>query len=68
MVGHNCRDVTCCAIAQAETLTLSSRAFHNNVYGPYCKYITEFFGCAPSTCKQPLRTLPGDAEGFARKC
>ncbi|MGM0579488.1 MAG: ornithine--oxo-acid transaminase [Bacteroidota bacterium] len=29
---------------QAETLTLTSRAFHNNVLGPFEKYITEYFG------------------------
>ncbi|MGB0934064.1 MAG: ornithine--oxo-acid transaminase [Lishizhenia sp.] len=30
--------------AQAETLTLTSRAFHNDVLGPYEKYVTEYFG------------------------
>lgn len=29
---------------QADTLTLTSRAFHNDVLGPYEKYITEYFG------------------------
>ncbi|QSE97911.1 ornithine--oxo-acid transaminase [Fulvivirga lutea] len=29
---------------QAETLTLTSRAFYNNVLGPYEKYLTEYFG------------------------
>ncbi len=29
---------------QAETLTLTSRAFYNNVLGPYEKYVTEYFG------------------------
>lgn len=29
---------------QAETLTLTSRAFYNNVLGEFEKYITEFFG------------------------
>ena len=29
---------------QAETLTLTSRAFYNNVLGAYEKYITEYFG------------------------
>lgn len=28
---------------QAETLTLTSRAFYNNVLGPYEKYLTEYF-------------------------
>lgn len=31
-------------IDQAGTLTLTSRAFHNDVLGPYEKYITEYFG------------------------
>lgn len=30
--------------AQAQTLTLTSRAFHNDVLGPYEKYITDYFG------------------------
>lgn len=30
--------------AQAEKLCLTSRAFHNDVLGPYEKYITEYFG------------------------
>lgn len=29
---------------QAETLTLTSRAFYNDVLGPYEKYVTEYFG------------------------
>jgi ornithine--oxo-acid transaminase len=29
---------------QAQVLTLTSRAFHNNVLGEYEKYITEYFG------------------------
>ncbi len=29
---------------QAETLTLTSRAFHNDILGPFEKYITEYFG------------------------
>ncbi|WP_436514750.1 ornithine--oxo-acid transaminase [Ekhidna sp. To15] len=29
---------------QAETLTLTSRAFYNDVLGPYEKFITEYFG------------------------
>lgn len=30
--------------AQAQTLTLTSRAFYNDALGPYEKYITEYFG------------------------
>ncbi|EEB05478.1 ornithine aminotransferase [Schizosaccharomyces japonicus yFS275] len=29
---------------QAQKLTLSSRAFYNNVFGPFAKFITEYFG------------------------
>lgn len=29
---------------QAQTLTLSSRAFHNDVYAEFAKFVTEFFG------------------------
>lgn len=29
---------------QCETLCLTSRAFHNNILGPYAKFITEFLG------------------------
>lgn len=29
---------------QGETLTLTSRAFHNDVLGPYEKFMTEYFG------------------------
>ena len=29
---------------QSELLTLSSRAFHNDVLGPYCEFVTKFFG------------------------
>lgn len=30
--------------SQAETLTLTSRAFHNDILGVYEKYVTELFG------------------------
>lgn len=29
---------------QAATLTLTSRAFHNNLLGKFCEYITDYFG------------------------
>ena len=35
---------------QAETLTLTSRAFHNNKLGEYMKYITEYFGFEKVLC------------------
>ncbi|MBN7817896.1 ornithine--oxo-acid transaminase [Algoriphagus pacificus] len=31
-------------ISQASTLTLTSRAFHNNVLGPFEEYLTTYFG------------------------
>ncbi|MEM7102672.1 MAG: ornithine--oxo-acid transaminase [Bacteroidota bacterium] len=31
-------------VEQAKTLTLTSRAFHNNLYGETVKYISEYFG------------------------
>ncbi|MDW7691978.1 ornithine--oxo-acid transaminase [Flammeovirgaceae bacterium SG7u.111] len=42
--GH-CHPTILKALAdQAAELTLTSRAFHNDILGPYEKYITEFFG------------------------
>ena len=42
--GH-CHPVIVGAMTkQAETLTLTSRAFYNDVLGPYEKFITEYFG------------------------
>jgi hypothetical protein len=40
---HAIRIAIRCAV-QAQKLTLTSRAFHNSVFGPYAKFITEFFG------------------------
>jgi ornithine--oxo-acid transaminase len=31
-------------IEQSQKLTLTSRAFYNNVFGVYAKYVTEYFG------------------------
>ena len=31
-------------IEQAQTLTLTSRAFHNDKLGPYEEYVTKYFG------------------------
>ncbi len=41
--GHCHPRIVGALTAQAETLTLTSRAFYNNVLGPYEKYITEYF-------------------------
>ena len=42
--GHCHPAIIDALINQAQTLTLTSRAFHNNILGEYEKYITEFFG------------------------
>ena len=42
--GHSHPKILAALIAQAQTLALTSRAFHNNVLGPYEKYVTEYFG------------------------
>ncbi len=42
--GHCHPKITKALVDQASTLTLTSRAFYNNVLGEYEKYITEYFG------------------------
>lgn len=42
--GHCHPRIIDALIKQAETLTLTSRAFFNDVLGPYEKYITRYFG------------------------
>lgn len=42
--GHCHPKITGALKEQSETLTLTSRAFYNDVLGPYEKYITEYFG------------------------
>ncbi len=42
--GHCHPKILAALNEQAATLTLTSRAFYNNVLGDYQKYITEFFG------------------------
>lgn len=42
--GHCHPDITKALVEQAHTLTLTSRAFYNNVLGEYQKYVTEYFG------------------------
>lgn len=41
--GHSHPKILAALIAQAQTLALTSRAFHNNILGPYEKYVTEYF-------------------------
>jgi ornithine--oxo-acid transaminase len=42
--GHCHPKITQALINQARKLSLTSRAFHNNLLGEYEKYITEYFG------------------------
>ena len=42
--GHCHPKITETLIEQAQTLTLTSRAFYNDSLGPYEKYITDYFG------------------------
>jgi len=42
--GHCHPKIVKAFIEQAQTLTLTSRAFHNNWFGEFAKFITSFFG------------------------
>lgn len=42
--GHCHPEIVAAFIAQAQKLTLTSRAFHNEQLGEFCRYITEYFG------------------------
>ncbi|WP_100611719.1 ornithine--oxo-acid transaminase [Confluentibacter lentus] len=42
--GHCHPKIVAALISQAQTLTLTSRAFHNNVLGRYEKFTCEYFG------------------------
>lgn len=42
--GHCHPKITTALEQQAQTLTLTSRAFHNDKLGEYAKYITDYFG------------------------
>ncbi len=42
--GHCHPKIISALIKQSEKLTLTSRAFHNNILGQYEKFITQFFG------------------------
>lgn len=42
--GHNHPKIIHTLIEQAQKLTLTSRAFYNDVFGVYAEYITEVFG------------------------
>jgi Aminotransferase class-III len=42
--GHCHPKIIQALIDQAQLLTLTSRAFHNDVLGDYCEYVTNYFG------------------------
>lgn len=42
--GHCHPKIVAALVEQAQTLTLTSRAFHSNLLGEYAQYITELFG------------------------
>jgi ornithine--oxo-acid transaminase len=42
--GHCHPRIVASLIEQAQRLTLTSRAFYNDLLGIYCKFVTEFFG------------------------
>ena len=48
--GHCHPEIVEAMKVQSETLTLTSRAFHNNKLGEYMKYITEYFGFEKVLC------------------
>ena len=42
--GHCHSKILGALVEQAQKLTLTSRAFHNDALGQYCKFVTEYFG------------------------
>ena len=42
--GHCHPKIIGALTTQAQKLTLTSRAFHNDQLGEYCEFITQFFG------------------------
>ena len=42
--GHCHPKILAAMQEQAQNLTLSSRAFHNDVLGEYCEFVTKYFG------------------------
>jgi len=79
--GHCHPKIIDALVEQARTLTLTSRAFYNNVLGVYEKYITEYFGydkvlpmnsgaeadeTALKLCRKWAYKVKGIAEGEAK--
>ena len=48
--GHSHPKIVKALTEQASRLTLSSRAFYNDVFGPYAKFITEVYFICICTC------------------
>ena len=44
MQGHCHPKIIAALVEQAQIMTLTSRAFHNNLLGPFSEYITNYFG------------------------
>src|SRR3954469_18254255 len=44
--GHCHPRIVAALVEQAQKLTLTSRAFHNDLFGEYAQYITQYFGYA----------------------
>jgi ornithine--oxo-acid transaminase len=42
--GHCHPKITAALIEQAQRITLTSRAFHNDALGEYCQFVTDYFG------------------------
>src|SRR5881275_214832 len=42
--GHCHPKIIAALTEQAQTLTLTSRAFHSDLFGEYAKFVTDFFG------------------------
>ncbi|KAI8909177.1 pyridoxal phosphate-dependent transferase, partial [Gorgonomyces haynaldii] len=42
--GHSHPKIIQALVDQSQQLCLSSRAFYNNIFGQYAKYVTEYFG------------------------
>src|SRR5664279_5154877 len=41
--GHGHDEIVAAFVEQARTLALTSRAFHNDQFGPFCEEITKLF-------------------------
>ena len=53
--GHAHPKILAALNEQAAKLSLTSRAFHNNVLGAYAKFVTEYFGFDRVLHHRPVR-------------